>query len=301
MIVMLSRFGRRFSLGLVAIGVATIVQAAMPTTPVTLPMNASERANLQLVRDWWRTVIWSGHLEFVPKFQAENYIQHNAEISTGRAAFLKVFSVGNKPTNPIPDKTDEIVPLAGARGDFAWMMREYKKDDAADPHHSGYGDGFDLLRVENGQIQEHWDVASRDKDSPDGIIYGKTPKPLSEYPQGVLSAGDKAVRAVAIEAAETVYVKRDASPMPRLFASDYVEHYRKLGNRATFAADLSRYGHLEDLPDTKPVIALVNGEYVFMMWAVSSPEPKDASKRYPWFTYQVIRVHGGKVAEHWSS
>ena len=264
-------------------------------------MNDAERANLTLVKDWWRIVIESGHLEFVPKYQAETYIQHNPGISTGRAAFLKVFSRGNVPTNPIPEKLEANIPLAGARGVFVWIMREYKRDDPKDAAKSGYGDGFDLLRVENGQIQEHWDVATRDKTDDDNIVYGRTPKPLSDYPQGNLTPAEREARAVAVEAAETVYVKRDTAAMSRLFAPDYVEHYRKLQNRATFASDLKSYGDLEHLVDTKPVIALVNGDYVFMMWAARSPEPKDPSKTYPWFTYQLMRVHGGKVVEHWSA
>jgi predicted SnoaL-like aldol condensation-catalyzing enzyme len=201
------KFPRRLSAGMILFCAAPLLQAVAPTTPVTLPMTLAERANLQLVQDWWRIVIWSGHLEFVPKYQAETYIQHNPGISTGRAAFLKVFSVGNKPTNPIPDKTGEDVPLAGARGDFVWFMREFKHDDPKDPSLSGYGDGFDLLRVDHGQIQEHWDVATRDKTDDDGVVYGKTPKPLSDFAQGDLSPAERANRAVAIEAAEDVYAR----------------------------------------------------------------------------------------------
>jgi len=284
-----------------AMGMSVGLRAASPTAPLALPMDGTESANLKLVKDWWRIVIESGHLEYVPRYQAEGYVQHNPNISTGRAAFLKAFSEGNVPTNPIPDKLEANIPLAGARGDFVWIMREYKRDDPKDPSKSGYGDGFDLLRVENGQIQEHWDVATRDKDAEDGIVYGRTPRRLSEYSQGSLSPAELRTRAVAVEAAETVYVKRDPTAMSRLFAPDYVEHYRKLQNRATFAADLRSYGDLEHLVDTKPVIALVNGEYVFMMWAATSPEPKDPARSYPWFTYQLMRVHDGKVVEHWSA
>src|SRR5882757_4370157 len=91
-----------------------------PTRPRALPMSASERSNLTRVTDWWRLVIEAGHLEFVPQFQAPGYIQHNPGISTGRDGFLAAFRVDNHPTNPIPAKLTERVPLAGSRGDYVW-------------------------------------------------------------------------------------------------------------------------------------------------------------------------------------
>ncbi|HVQ15870.1 MAG TPA: hypothetical protein VMS40_19860, partial [Vicinamibacterales bacterium] len=52
-------------------------------------MNAQEQANLKFVLDWWREVIQSRHMELAPKYQAEDYIQHNINIQTGREGFVK--------------------------------------------------------------------------------------------------------------------------------------------------------------------------------------------------------------------
>ena len=297
-----TKLGLAIVLGL-AIGggaLAAGLPTPAPTKVVVPPMTAREAANVKLVEDWWRIVIENGHLEYVPKYQAETYIQHNPGISTGRAAFLKVFSDGNKPTNPIAETLSEDVPLAAGRGDFVWMMREFTAPDKAHPGRTLYRDGFDVLRVDHGQIQEHWDVAHRDKDDP-VVIYGRSPGPPSTYPTGTLTPQEQAERAVAIEAAETVYVKHDIAAMKRLFAPDYVEHFWKLSDPSTFAADLQGVGPGTAALDTKPVLALVNGDYVFMMWAAQSPDPTDATKTYPWFTYQLMRVTGGKVVEHWQS
>ena len=62
-----------------------------PTMPQTAPMTAKEKKNLETALDWWRIVIQSRHVDQAPKYQAENYIQHNPNINTGRDAFMKIF------------------------------------------------------------------------------------------------------------------------------------------------------------------------------------------------------------------
>ncbi len=86
-------------------------------------MTALEKRNLDLVMTWWREVLESAHVELAPKYQAENYIQHNPNISTGRDAFVKFF--GARPAvNPIPAKLANPPVVMGAKGDFVWLIRE---------------------------------------------------------------------------------------------------------------------------------------------------------------------------------
>jgi hypothetical protein len=73
------------------------------TTFQSAPMNVSEQQNLNMVLQLWREVIQAHHTELAEKYLAEDYIQHNPNVPTGRAAFLKVFS-SVPPTNPIPEK-----------------------------------------------------------------------------------------------------------------------------------------------------------------------------------------------------
>src|SRR5438477_11071264 len=74
-----------------------------PTKPQTAPMTAQEKKNLDMVMTWWREVLYAGHFELAPKYQAENYIQHNPNADTGRAGFIEFFKkIGSKPMNTIP-------------------------------------------------------------------------------------------------------------------------------------------------------------------------------------------------------
>jgi predicted SnoaL-like aldol condensation-catalyzing enzyme len=93
------------------------------TTFQTAPMNVSEQQNLNMVLQLWREVIQAHHTELAEKYLAEDYIQHNPNVPTGRAAFLKVFSTV-PPTNPIPEKLTRPPVVEGARGDFVWLVFE---------------------------------------------------------------------------------------------------------------------------------------------------------------------------------
>jgi predicted SnoaL-like aldol condensation-catalyzing enzyme len=101
-----------------------------PTTPQTAPMTASEQKNLDMVLKWWREVIEAHHTELAETYQAEDYIQHNPNVPTGRAAFIKLFS-GVPPTNPMPEHLTHPPVIEGAKGEFVWLVFE---DDAKDPH-----------------------------------------------------------------------------------------------------------------------------------------------------------------------
>ena len=54
-------------------------------------------ANKRLVYDFWRSVIEAGHMDLTDKYLSEGYIQHNPNVPTGRAGFVKAFSAMTKP------------------------------------------------------------------------------------------------------------------------------------------------------------------------------------------------------------
>ena len=91
----------------------TVYFAQPPTTPQAAPMTAAEQKNVDFVLNWWREVIEARHTELAANYQAEDYIQHNPNVPTGRAAFVKFFSSLGPPSNPIPEK---LTRAAGREG-----------------------------------------------------------------------------------------------------------------------------------------------------------------------------------------
>ena len=48
-------------------------------------------ANKKLVFDFWREVFQARNMDLAPKYMAENYMQHNPTVATGRQPFMDFF------------------------------------------------------------------------------------------------------------------------------------------------------------------------------------------------------------------
>jgi predicted SnoaL-like aldol condensation-catalyzing enzyme len=108
-----------------------------------------------------REVIVAHHVELAPKYQAEDYIQHNPNIPTGRAAFVKFFSSLGPPV-PIPDR----LPNPLRKGDYVVLVWNHSAVDPANPRQTYSYNRFDCLRIQNGKVQEHWDDAQKQAPAP---------------------------------------------------------------------------------------------------------------------------------------
>ena len=140
------------------------VQAQVPVTPSAdheaMLRHADPKlaANKRFVYDFWREVFEGAHMDLAPKYMAETYIQHNPRVPTGRQAFIDFFTKVRKPT---PIETRVKAPLVAmlADGDLVTMVfvREYPEpSDATKKYTTTW---FDMFRIVDGRIAEHWDPA----------------------------------------------------------------------------------------------------------------------------------------------
>jgi predicted SnoaL-like aldol condensation-catalyzing enzyme len=113
-------------------------------------------ANKRLVYDFWRSVIEAGHMELADKYLAEGYVQHNPNVPTGRAGFVQVFS---KLVQPKPIEAEMKSPLVSmvAEGDLVVLSFVSKQRDPSDSTKTYTTAWFDMFRVADGKIAEHWD------------------------------------------------------------------------------------------------------------------------------------------------
>ena len=119
-------------------------------------------ANKKLVYDCWREVLEGGHLEFVNKYLAENYMQHNPNVATGRKGFVELFSKFAKP-QPIVDTIKAPVVAIVAEGDLVVISFASKLPEPTDSTKTYTTTWFDMFRIENGKLAEHWDGAQKMK------------------------------------------------------------------------------------------------------------------------------------------
>lgn len=148
---------------LLSIGLAHAQVPVVATTPHTNLLFSGDpklAANKKLVYDFWREVFEAGHMELAEKYMAEDYIQHNPTVATGRAAFIAFFSKIKKP-KPILDKIEAPLVSIVAEGDLVILTFAREYPDPQDPTKKYTTSWFDQFRIENGKIAEHWDAATK--------------------------------------------------------------------------------------------------------------------------------------------
>jgi predicted SnoaL-like aldol condensation-catalyzing enzyme len=276
------------------------------TMPQTAPMTKQEKANLDKALDWWRIVIQSRHVDQADKYQAEDYIQHNPNINTGREEFKKMFG-RREPVNPIPDKMANPPVVVGAKGDYVWLIWEREQKDPRNPDNTYHFNTFDVIRFQNGKIQEHWDSAMKNPGSGD-VKTGIVPKPPMQWNTGKLSGEEKKTLALGTEELKDMLQYGHLELADKTMDPGYIQHNPNVPQgRDGFKQFMSRIPG-RGPNDAKPIkpewlnppsLTLVNGPYAFMMWDRKAKDPDNPEREYMWNHYDVVRVEKGLIKEHW--
>jgi predicted SnoaL-like aldol condensation-catalyzing enzyme len=294
-----------------AAGVARLSAESInpPTTAQTAPMSKQEKKNLDMVLEWWRVVIQNRQMDQAGKYQAEDYIQHNPNVPTGRAGFVAFFSKLPKPNVADPGKLANQPVVKGAKGDFVWLIFETESKDPRDPSKTYHSNSFDVLRIQNGKVQEHWDSAQK-MPGTGNIPTGVSPKPPSEWNTGAdkLSKQEKETLALATEELKDMLQYGHLELADKTMDPGYIQHNPNVPQgRDGFKAFMSRIpgrgpGDAKEIkPEwpNAPVLTLINGPYSLMMWDRTVKDPDDPSKMYKWNHYDVVRMENGHIKEHW--
>lgn len=116
-------------------------------------------ANKKLVFDFWREVLEARHVEFADKYMAESYMQHNPMVPTGRKPFTDFF--GRTPPQEIKPAIAMPVVSIVAEGDLVVLSFAQEHEHPQDKAKKYTTTWFDMFRVANGKIVEHWDTATK--------------------------------------------------------------------------------------------------------------------------------------------
>jgi predicted SnoaL-like aldol condensation-catalyzing enzyme len=150
------------ALACVGMGFAGVAPVAAPDQAALLQSSDPQlAANKKLVFDMWRAIIQGAHVELAPKYFTKSYIQHNPNVATGRDAMVEFM----KSTRPVKDIEPTIhfpVVAIMAEGDKVLVASVTYAADPTAPGTKYAGTHFDLFRIENGKIAEHWDSVPKD-------------------------------------------------------------------------------------------------------------------------------------------
>ena len=150
------------------LGIATVAQAQLPVKQLAPQSellksdNPKYAANKKLVYDMWREFIEAGHMEVAEKYFTETYMQHNPNAQTGRKALVEFFSKWAKPVTVSDTIKSKVVAIV-AEGDLVVISFVSERTDPVEATKKYTTTWFDMFRIENGKIAEHWDCSEKMK------------------------------------------------------------------------------------------------------------------------------------------
>lgn len=117
--------------------------------------DAQLQKNKQLVYDMWRILLDAQQVEEAPKYLAQDYIQHNPLANTGLDGFMTFFRMIAKP-QPVQPRMKNFIEII-AEGDLVVLATVRPYQDANNETYTTTW--FDMFRVDNSMLVEHWDTA----------------------------------------------------------------------------------------------------------------------------------------------
>jgi len=135
------------ALGLLALGCIPLAAQSGP-----------EAKNQKLVEDWWREVVVAGHVDLAPRYMADTYVEHDPNITGGRAEFVAYY--GKNGAKPIPKALPVAPAKVLAKGDYVALVFAHPEKEPKTSTAYEYFT-YEVLRIKDGKIQEHWDNARK--------------------------------------------------------------------------------------------------------------------------------------------
>jgi predicted SnoaL-like aldol condensation-catalyzing enzyme len=238
-------------------------------------------------------------------FVARDFLDHNPR----PGGLIRILGEATPPS-PLSGRTVEFMIAEGDLVGVVW--KRLRPDPDAPETYDAFT--FDIFRLRDGQIVEHWDNATKagvdpcDEIECRALLTAAPAPPVPPTPPDRLAANKK----VAID---NFQFKGSREDRARIFlAEDYVQHNPRFlkmdritgarGRDAWLKASAAARGRpLVDLGGISlrnlPVIVMAEGDLVLLVYKGTLLDPDAPSKTYEAFAFEAYRVRDGLLAEHW--
>ena len=147
---------RQFESSRRLISTFALALAVCVAAPLTQADEALTERNKTIVRDFYTTVLIGRNVDAAPRFLRPDYIQGNPgnQVPTGLKGFMDAFR--ERFAQKLPsDYKRELLNVVGDNDMVVIYVRQtWTGKDGQ--HHQALG--FDMFRVQDGMITEHWDA-----------------------------------------------------------------------------------------------------------------------------------------------
>lgn len=283
------RLGLNTGLRLACAALASLAAAALPFAigcgdgegeldTNVYELSPQERANIDIATRVIEQGLVGGDVSVIEQLVRSDFIQHSAQVRDGREGLLELVATQGGAAVRIHRKL--------ANGNFVAF-------------HSTYGEGaarivaFDVFRVQRGQLAEHWDALQRWVE-PEATVSGNT------LVDGTETVRDRhltdANRELVTQMVREVFVEGRLERLADYIGSSYIQHNPRadngLASAQAFFAAVQAQG--VELAYTASPLVVADGNFVL----VGSEGYLGRVSDYTLF-YDLFRVNGGKVVEHW--
>jgi predicted SnoaL-like aldol condensation-catalyzing enzyme len=264
-------------------------------------------ANKRLAHDMWRNFLTANHTETAVQYLAEDYMQHNPMAATGRAAVMAFFESFPR-MDEVPPTIPNLVTII-AEDDKVVVALRRELDDPTAPGETYTTTWFDMWRVEDGMLAEHWDPATLPPGFPAPTGPGG-PLPVT----GATTAADQ-IAMLASDDPQLAANKRlvfdmwrglvDASQealAPQWLDEGYIQHNP---NAATGRAGVQAYfatrpdAEIRDATIWPLVDVVAEGDLVALAFSRTYPMPDAPDQTYTTTWFDMFRIENGVIMEHW--
>jgi predicted SnoaL-like aldol condensation-catalyzing enzyme len=253
-------------------------------------------ANKRLVYDMWRTLIEARDTVAAQQYLAEGYIQHNPNADTGRAGVLAFFGSLGAPLT-VQDRVQAKLVAIVAEGDYVAIVRVDEYDQPR-PYTTTW---FDLFRIEEGLIAEHWDHGTLPVD---GTPRAYVPPAESPDQEASLASNEPQLAAnkrLVYDMWRTLLDAQQVEEAPRFLAEGYVQHNPQANTGLQgFLTFFRTFAQPQPVQTTVAnfIQMIAEGDLVVLATVRAYD---DASVPYTTTWFDMFRVSDALLVEHWDT